>query len=104
MNEQMNPLSLAARRAALIAQCAEQRGALADELNALKVPVERVKGAGGFLFEHRKSVLAGAGVALGLLIARPKRTLALAAAGASAWKVVQQMLPMVRARFGGQLD
>lgn len=107
----MNELSLAARRAALVARCAQQRGELADELNALKAPVERVQGAGGFLVHHRTSVLAGAGVALGLLIARPKRTLALAAAGVSAWKMMQQALPMVRrvlpvvrARFGGHLE
>ena len=98
MNKQTTPLAV--RRAHLVAQCADQRGDLADELNLLKAPAARIGDAGGFLFEHRKSVLAGAGVAFGLLLARPKRALALAAAGASAWKIVRQALPMIRARLG----
>jgi hypothetical protein len=101
----------AVRRAHLVAQCAQQREEMADQLKLLKAPVENIGGAGAFLLEHRKTFLAGAGVALGLLIARPKRTLALAAAGASAWRmarnvlpsvmpVVQRVLPSVRARLG----
>ncbi|QNA98867.1 YqjK family protein [Massilia sp. Se16.2.3] len=74
MNSETTPLAV--RRAHLVAQCAAQRGDIADALNVLKLPAERAAHAGGFLFEHRKSVLVGAGVALGLLIARPKRALA----------------------------
>jgi len=59
-----------------VAECARQRGDLADGLNLLKAPVERVQGATEFLRSHRKSVLAGAGVALGMLIARAKPGLA----------------------------
>jgi hypothetical protein len=109
MNSEYTPLAV--RRAHLIAECARQRGDMADQLNQLKVPVDRVGSAGGFLAEHRKAVLAGAGVALGMIIARPKRVLALAAAGMSAWKMVQSALPMVqrvlpvvRARIGGHLE
>jgi len=110
MNSEKTPLAV--RRAHLLAQCAQQRGDMADQLNLLKAPVERIGGAGSFLLEHRKTFLAGAGVALGLLIARPKRTLALAAAGASVWKmaqaalpsvmpVVQRVWPILQARMGG---
>lgn len=109
MNSQQAPLSV--RRAHLVAACAAQRGDLADHLNALKAPAERIDGVGGFLLEHRKSVLAGAGLAAGLLIARPKWLLGLAAGGMSAWKLaqnalplVQRVLPLVRARIGGHLE
>jgi len=113
MNSEKTPLAV--RRAHLVAQCAQQRGDMADQLNLLKAPVEKIGGAGSFLLEHRKTFLAGAGVALGLLIARPKRTLALAAAGASVWKMGQAMLPsvmpavqrvwpMLQARMGGRFQ
>ena len=109
MNSEHTPLAV--RRAHLVAECARQRGDMADQLNQLKVPVDRVGSAGGFVAEHRKAVLAGAGVALGIIIARPKRVLALAAAAMSAWKMVQSALPMVqrvlpvvRARIGGHLE
>ena len=93
MNSEKKPLSV--RRAHLIAECAQQRGDLADELNTLKAPVEHIGGVGSFLFANRKAVLAGGGVALGLLIARPKRALAMAAAGTSLWKMAQAALPRV---------
>ena len=116
MNSQQTPLAL--RRAQLVAECARQRGDMADQLNLLKAPVERVQGAAGFLREHRKSVLAGAGVALGVIIARPKPVLGLVAAGTSVWQIaqralpmvqrmmpaVQRVLPIVRARIGGHLE
>ena len=116
MNSETTPLAV--RRAHLVAECARQRGDLADGLNLLKAPVERVQGATEFLRSHRKSVLAGAGVALGMLIARPKPVLAVAAAGASLWQLgqrmlplvqrmmpaVQRVLPIVRARIGGHLE
>jgi hypothetical protein len=109
---------LAVRRAHLVAECARQRGDMADQLNLLKAPVERIGGAAGFIGAHRKSLLAGAGVALGMMIARPKPVLGLVAAGASLWQlgqrilpVAQQMMPMaqrllpiVRARLSGNLE
>jgi hypothetical protein len=106
MNSEKTPL--AARRAHLIAECARQRGDLADELNLLKAPVERIHGAAGFMRDHRSTLLAGAGVALGVLIARPKPVLGVVAAGTSLWQiaqrvvpVVQRVLPMVQARLKG---
>lgn len=109
MNSERTPLAV--RRAHLVAECARQRGDMADQLNALKAPAEHIGAAGSFLAEHRKSVLAGAGLAAGLLLARPKWVLGLAAGGMSAWKLVQnalpmvqRVLPMVRARLGGHLE
>jgi hypothetical protein len=94
MNSERTPLAL--RRAQLVAECARQRGDMADQLNLLKAPVERIHGAAGFIGEHRKSLLAGAGVALGVMIARPKPVLAVIAAGASLWQLGQRVLPVVQ--------
>jgi hypothetical protein len=94
MNSEKSPLAL--RRAQLVAECARQRGDMADHLNLLKAPVERVQGAAGFIGEHRKTLLAGAGVALGMLIARPKPVLGVIAAGASLWQVAQRVVPVVQ--------
>ncbi|WP_313704767.1 YqjK family protein [Massilia sp.] len=117
MNSEKTPLAV--RREHLVAQCARERGDMADQLNLLKAPVENIGGVGSFLLEHRKTFLAGAGLALGLLIARPKRTLALAAGGVSVWKiarnvlptvlpsvmpVVQRVLPILRERIGGRFQ
>jgi hypothetical protein len=94
MNSEKTPL--AARRAHLIAECARQRGELADELNLLKAPVERIHGAAGFMRDHRISLLAGAGVAVGVMIARPKPVFGVVAAGASLWQLAQRAVPMVQ--------
>ncbi|MDN4060845.1 YqjK family protein [Massilia sp. YIM B02769] len=113
MNSEKKPLAV--RRAHLIAECAQQRGDIAYELNLLKAPVERISGVGQSLMAKRKALLAGGGVALGLLIARPKPVLALVATGVSAWKivqnvlpsvmpVVQRVLPVLRERFGGRFQ
>jgi hypothetical protein len=105
------PISLAARRAQLIDLCAQQRGDIADALNLLQAPAERISGAAGFLHRHRKTLLAGAGLLFGLVLARPGKVLGLVASGASVWKLaqaalptVQRLLPLVRARWSGQVD
>lgn len=109
MKDDDTPLAL--RRARLIAECARQRGDMADHLNLLKAPVERIGGAAGFIGQHKTSLLAGAGVLLGVLLARPKPLLGAVAAGTSLWKIaqaalpaVQRVLPLLRARLGGQLE
>ena len=111
MNSEKTPLAV--RRAHLIAECAQQREGIAYELNLLKAPVERLGGVGQSLMANRKVLLAGGGVALGMLIARPKPVLALVATSVSAWKivpnvlprvmpVVQQVMPIIRERFGSR--
>jgi len=93
MSSEKTPLKV--RRAHLIAECEQQRGDVAYELNLLKAPVERIGGIGSSLLANRKALLAGGGVALGMLIARPKPVLALVATGVSTWKIVQKVLPSV---------
>lgn len=113
MNSEKTPLAV--RRAHLIAECAQQREGIAYELNLLKAPVERLGGVGQSLMANRKVLLAGGGVALGMLIARPKPVLALVATSVSAWKivqnvlprvmpVVQQVMPIIRERFGSRFQ
>jgi hypothetical protein len=90
----VNKLSLAQRRAHLIEQCAHQRAFLAAECDALKAPFT---GAGlkGYLGSNKPMVLAAAGVALGLVVVRPRRLLAVGAAALSMWKVARGVLPML---------
>jgi hypothetical protein len=89
-----NQLSLAQRRAQLIEQCAHQRLLLAQECEALRSPFT---GAGlrDYLVSNKPMVLAAAGVALGLVVVRPKRLLAVGTAALSMWKVARTMLPML---------
>ena len=70
----MNKANLAARRAALIERCAEQRVGLAFELDALR-PSKALAGLplAGYVAANRKLVLGAAGTALGLVLMRRKR-------------------------------
>lgn len=87
------PASLAQRRAELVELCALQRTWLAQECETLRAPFSG--GVGGWLGSNKKMTLALAGVALGLLVTRPKKLLSLAAGGLSAWKVARKVLPML---------
>lgn len=85
--------SVAARRAALSAECAQQRGELAQEWAELRAPL-RLDGllhAGS----HNKLLLAAAGAALGIIAARPRRLLSLAAGALSLLRTVQNILPLL---------
>lgn len=94
MNNEHKPL--AQRREELIARCAQQRGELAMDIAELRSPLGE-GGVRGFLVGHKKPTLAVAGVVLGLVATQPKRALKLAAAGLSAWKLAQKVLPMIAA-------
>jgi hypothetical protein len=85
---------LAARRAQLIEQCAQQRASVAHELAALRSPFS-LGGLRARLGANNKLLLAVAGVALGLAATRPKRMLALAASGLSLLKAVRKVLPLL---------
>lgn len=100
MNNERKPL--AQRREELVALCAQQRGELALEIAELRSPLDH-GGVRGYLMGHKKSTLAIAGVVLGIVATQPKRALKLAAAGLSAWKVAQKVLPMIAAARSGQL-
>jgi hypothetical protein len=89
-----NSTHLAARRAQLIAQCAQQRESVAQELAVLRSPFS-LDGLRARLPANNKLLLAVAGVALGLAATRPKRMLALAAGGLSLLKAVRKVLPLL---------
>jgi hypothetical protein len=86
--------SLAARRIHLIEQCAAQRAYLAEELGVMRSPFS-LDGLGQRLLANRKMLLAIGGVALGLVVTRPKRLLALAAGGLSLFQTVRKALPLL---------
>jgi hypothetical protein len=92
----MNKTDLAARRAALIEQCAEQRVGLAFELDALR-PSKVLAGLplAGYVAANRKLALGAAGAALGLVLMRRKRLAGLATSALSAWKMVRGALGIV---------
>jgi hypothetical protein len=85
--------SMAARRAALAAQCAQQRGELAQEWAALRAPWR----FDGLLLagSHNKLLLAAAGAALGIIAVRPRRLLSLAASALSLLRTAQNILPLL---------
>jgi hypothetical protein len=92
----MNKTNLAARRAALIEQCAEQRVGLAFELDALR-PSKALAGLplAGYVAANRKLVLGAAGAALGLVLMRRKRLAGFATSAMSAWKMARGALGIV---------
>lgn len=89
----MNKTDLAARRAALIERCAEQRVGLAYELDALR-PSKALAGLplAGVVAANRKVVLGAAGAVLGLVLMRRKRLAGLATSALSAWKMARGAL------------
>ena len=93
----MNESSLAARRAALIERCAEQRVGLAFELQALR-PSNALAGhpVAGFVADNRKLVLGAAGTALGLALLRRKRLAGLATSALSVYKMARGALGVLR--------
>lgn len=94
----MNKPSLAARRAQLVERCAEQRTGLAYELQSLRPSNVLDHPVAGYVAGHKKLVLGALGAGLGMALLRRKRLLALAASGASAWRMAQGALAML-ARF-----
>ena len=95
----MNKMPLAARRAELIARCAEQRTGLAYELEALRPSNAFAHPLAGrmigYLAGHRKVALGAFGAVLGLALLRRKRLLALAASSMPAWRMAQGALAML---------
>jgi hypothetical protein len=89
-----NSTHLAARRAQLIAQCAQQRESSAQELAALRARFSLV-GLRGALVANKTLVLVAAGVGLGLVAVRPKRLLGLAARGLALVQAIRKVLPLL---------
>jgi len=92
----MNKPTLAARRAALIAECAEQRAGLADAVLALRPANAIGHPLAGFVVGNKKLVLGTAATALGLLLTKRKRLAGLAGAVMSGVGMVRNVLGVVR--------
>ena len=89
------PAVLAARRALLIAQCAQQRAEAANDFNALVEPIQ----AGGlrqYFGSNLKLPLTIAGVVLGMIATKPARALPVLTAGLSLWKLARGVLALLR--------
>ena len=92
------PLSLAARRNALIAQCDLQRMNAGNELGELLAPFQRGGGGllGGLGKLGVKLPLAIAGVVLGLIVTRAGRAMPLVSTGLSLWRIARSVLGLLR--------
>lgn len=88
MNTDARRTPPAERRAALIAQCAQQRLDAAREVRALLAPASSGHGL--------KLPLTIAGVVLGMIATRSGRAMPMLTAGLSLWKLVKKVLPMLR--------
>jgi hypothetical protein len=82
-----------ARRAALIARCAQQRQDAEQEVRALFAPVDKSLSIAGNL----KLPLTIAGVVLGMIATRSGRAMPMLTAGLGLWNLVRKVLPMLRA-------
>lgn len=87
--------TLAARRAALVERCADQRAQVACEYASLASPAT-LGVVPALLNRHRKTALVAAGVAAGLFIVRPKWAAGIATGAVSAYQLAQRLLPMLR--------
>lgn len=91
----MNKPTLAARRAALVERCAEQRTGLAYELRSLRPAAMLDHPVAGYVVGHKKLVLGALGATLGMALLRRKSLLAVAASGMSAWRMAQRGLALL---------
>lgn len=89
------PAGLAARRAALVAQCAQQRTEAADDVNALVAPLNP-GGLRQYLGSNLKIPLTIAGVVLGMVATKPARALPILTAGLSLWKLASTVLSLLK--------
>jgi hypothetical protein len=94
MTERMTPL--AARRHALVAECALQRIEAGREIMALLEPVHQPGGLRQYLGRDLKVPLTIAGVVLGMVVAKPARAIPMITAGFSLWKFARPLMAMIR--------
>jgi hypothetical protein len=100
MNDASTKPGLAERRRQLIERCAEQRTGLAFELQALRPSAIIDNPVASYVASHRKLVLGGLAVVIGLALTRKKRLGGIVASALSAWRVAQAGLGML-ARYRG---
>ncbi|UVW29477.1 hypothetical protein [Massilia sp. H6] len=87
--------TLAARRAALVERCADQRAQVAYGYASLASPAA-LGTIPAVMVEHRKTALVAAGVAAGLFIFRPKWAVGIATGAMSAYQLARRLLPVLR--------
>ena len=92
MSTDTRRLPAAQRRAALVAQCAQQRLDAAHEVRSLLAPAEKAHSIVGNL----KLPLTIASVVLGMIVTRSGGAMPLVTAGLSLWKLVSKALPLLR--------
>ena len=93
------PLSLAARREALVAQCELQRMNAGNEVGELLAPFRGGGGLGGGFGLGGLGVklpLTIAGVVLGLIVTRAGRAVPMLSAGLSLWRMARTVLGILR--------
>jgi hypothetical protein len=95
MNNSANKPGLAERRRQLVDRCAEQRTGLAFELQALRPSAIIDNPVAGYVASHRKLVLGGLAVVIGLAFTRKRRLKGIVASALSAWRVAQAGLGML---------
>ena len=92
MNNDARRLPAAQRRAALIAQCAQQRLDAAQEVRSLFAPA----GESHSLIGNLKLPLTIASVVLGMIATRSGSAMPMVTAGLGLWNLVRKVLPMLR--------
>jgi hypothetical protein len=92
MTNKARRLPAAERRAALVAQCAQQRLDAAQEVRSLFAPADKAHSIVGNL----KLPLTIASVVLGMIVTRSGRAMPLVTAGLGLWKLVSKVLPLLR--------
>lgn len=92
MTNKARRLPAAERRAALVAQCAQQRLDAAQEVRSLFAPADKAHSIVGNL----KLPLTIASVVLGMIVTRSGRAMPLVTAGLGLWKLVSKALPLLR--------
>jgi hypothetical protein len=91
----MHKPALADRRRELVSRCAEQRGSLAGDLQALRPSAALGHPLAGYMVGHKKLVLGALGAVLGLALTRRKSLAGLAGSAMSVWRTVQSLRGML---------
>lgn len=94
-----SPTGLAARREALLAECALQRVTAAQDMRAIWAPVHNARDKVGGNFAIPVSV---AGIVLGVLANRRKKLVPMLTTAFSVWKLAQNVLHTWRHRNNEQ--
>ncbi|MGZ3183544.1 MAG: YqjK family protein [Telluria sp.] len=90
-----NELSLAGRRARLLEECAIQRNELEYHAAQVLAPVASFGSGRGFWAGKKIPLMVG-GVALGLLLTRPRKIVPLVTGALGLWKMAQPVLETLR--------